>query len=211
MAKPQKIVPAGIESPPTERPDVRVRGGGKLNRTETVTVRFDPKLRYLAELAARKQRRTLSSFIEWAVEDCLSRVVLCKGTGYNNDEDISVADETQNLWDADESERFARLAIRYPELLTYEEQVLWKVLWDSRLLSGATRRYNNGALSWDWPSLEDEIFPLLRQYWEELKKVSSSEKACRAWSEAVRERMEKMQKSVKPKEPTFEDPNDIPF
>ena len=42
------------------------RGGSKLNRTETVTIRLDPKLRYLTELAARKQRRTVSSFIEWA-------------------------------------------------------------------------------------------------------------------------------------------------
>ena len=52
------------------------KGGSKLARSETVTVRLDPKLRYLAELAARKQRRSLSSYIEWAVEDSLSRVPL---------------------------------------------------------------------------------------------------------------------------------------
>ena len=39
-------------------------GGAKLSRSETVTVRLDPKLRYLAELGARSQRRTVSSFIE---------------------------------------------------------------------------------------------------------------------------------------------------
>jgi hypothetical protein len=48
--------------------------GGKLGRSATVTVRLDPKTRYLAELMARKQRRTLSSFVEWAVEQTLGQV-----------------------------------------------------------------------------------------------------------------------------------------
>ena len=48
-------------------------GGGKLARSEVVTVRLDPRLRYLANLVARKQRRTLSSFIEWAIEESLTR------------------------------------------------------------------------------------------------------------------------------------------
>ena len=38
--------------------EMRKSGGGKLSRSETVTVRLDPKLRYLAELAARIHRRT---------------------------------------------------------------------------------------------------------------------------------------------------------
>lgn len=38
-----------------------------MTRSETVTMRLTPKLRYLAELAARKHRRTLSSYIEWVL------------------------------------------------------------------------------------------------------------------------------------------------
>jgi hypothetical protein len=208
MTKPvsQKIAPAGIESPPMG--GMKVRGGGKLNRSETVTVRLDPKLRYLAELAARKQRRTLSSFIEWAVEDSLRRVMLYEGTGYNNDESISVVDEPR-LWDADEAERFARLAILYPELLTYEEQKLWKVLLDSRLLSNAAHRYEGKSVSWTWGVLLDEVFPLLRQHWEELKEAGNSgNAACRAWAEAMRKRVEGKQKHEPSPEP-LED--DLPF
>ena len=52
----------------------RDEGAGK--KSEVVTVRLDPKLKYLAELAARKHRRPLSSYIEWAVEQSLSRVWL---------------------------------------------------------------------------------------------------------------------------------------
>lgn len=46
----------------------------KLNRSETVTVRFDPRLNYLCDLAARAQRRTKSSFIEWAVAQAIDRM-----------------------------------------------------------------------------------------------------------------------------------------
>jgi len=95
----------------------KLGGGGKLTRSETVTVRLDPKLRYLADLAARKQRRTLSSYIEWAIEDSLNRMNL-----YSNS-DMSLAEESAELWDVDEADRFAKLALRHPDLLTHEEQV----------------------------------------------------------------------------------------
>src|SRR5215467_4773736 len=99
----------------------RPRGGGsKLNRTETVTIRLDPKLRYLTELAARKQRRTVSSFIEWAIEQALSHVEL--------DDEKTVAQEAGILWDTDEAYRVSKLGLRYPALLTYDEQVLWKLI-----------------------------------------------------------------------------------
>jgi len=70
-------------------------GGGKLSRSETVTVRLDPKLRYLAELAARKQRRTVSSFIEWAIEDALKRVSISE----DQNSERTIHDEALTLWD----------------------------------------------------------------------------------------------------------------
>ena len=45
-------------------------------KSGAVTVRLDPKLKYLADLAARKPRRPLSGFIEWAGEQSLARVIL---------------------------------------------------------------------------------------------------------------------------------------
>src|SRR5215831_5198048 len=93
----------------------RPRGGGsKLQRTETVTLRLDPKLRYLTELAARRQRRTVSSFIEWAIEHALSDVIL----GEDSHGLVNVALAAYLLWDPHEADRFAKLALYYPELLT---------------------------------------------------------------------------------------------
>lgn len=133
-------------------------------RSKVVGVRLDPKLRYLAELAARKQRRSLSSYIEWAVENSLHEVKLSDG--------LSVSDRASGLWDVDEAERFARLAIFYPDLMNHEEQEIWKMIGDSLLLLPATNR-NPGfsEVSWDWSTLEDRVFPKLREHWPSLMKA----------------------------------------
>ena len=125
-------------------------GGGKLSRSETVTVRLDPKLRYLAELAARKQRRTLSSFIEWAIEDALGRVYLDDGNGHGT----SVSEVANSLWDVDESDRFAKLALKFPELLTHEEQVLWKLVRENGLL---WKGKHDSTGVWTWRIAEESL------------------------------------------------------
>jgi hypothetical protein len=142
-------------------PDRRSRGGGgKLARSETVTVRLDPKLRYLAELAARRQRRTLSSFIEWAIEESLGHVNLGDG---DDPYAVSVAVAASSLWDVDEPDRFARLALRYPDLLTHEEQILWKLIRENGFLWRG--RYDR-ADQWSWMVCEEDLcFDRLREQW----------------------------------------------
>ena len=152
----------------------RRRGGGKLTRSETVTVRLDPKLRYFAELAARKQRRTVSSFIEWAIEESLGRVLLREGNGYNDDFGTSIADETANLWDVDEPDRFAKLAVRYPDMLTHEEQILWKLIRENGYLWKG--QYHKTSGEWTWRVAEDSlIFERLRESWKNLNAVARGE------------------------------------
>lgn len=112
-------------------------GGAKTSRSEIVTVRLDPKMRYLAELAARTQRRTLSSYIEWAIEESLKQVDLPFADG-EKDLSVDTASAAEVLWDVEESDRFYYLARALPGLLTHEEQILWKlingadVLWTER-------------------------------------------------------------------------------
>jgi hypothetical protein len=125
-------------------------------------VRLDPRLRYLAELAARKQRRTLSSFIEWSIEDALTRLTL--GGFPGGPAGASIDQEASMLWDIDEAERFTRLAFCHPELLTYEEQRIWKILNDSFLLSPAYK----SELGWSWEIFEERVIPVIRDYWPDL-------------------------------------------
>jgi len=97
----------------------RPGGGGKLARSENVQVRLDPKLKFAAELASRKHRRTLSSFIEWAVEEAVKRVQLDDRTAY---------DVLGHIWDVYEADRFIKLAHQFPLLLTHDEELLWKLI-----------------------------------------------------------------------------------
>lgn len=139
----------------------KTSAGSKLSRSQTVTVRFDPKLKYLADLAARKQRRTVSSFIEWAVEEALDKIVMEEDMNYQT----TLSDIRNELWDVDEAERFGRLAVKYPELLTHDEQVLWKLISDSNLPLMAK---SQGSPSGSWLSNEliTIFYPELRNNWQ---------------------------------------------
>ena len=152
----------------------RKSGGGKLSRSETVTVRLDPKLRYLAELAAKKQRRTLSSYIEWAIEESLKLVTIDEDKTFGGQNDTKVADVANSLWDVDDSDRFAKLAIRYPEMLTHEEQTLWKFIRENGSLWKG--RYDKTSSEWTWRIEESSlVIERLREHWELFNQVAKGE------------------------------------
>lgn len=136
--------------------------GGKLARSEVVTVRLDPRLRYLADLAARKQRRTLSSYIEWAIEQSLAQIRI----NQSQESPRSIADEGDELWDVDEPERFVKLASLHPDLLAHSEQVLWKLIRENRHV---WRRPGEG------PSLANLNVQNLREHWARFVAVAAGE------------------------------------
>lgn len=155
-----------------EEPEKRKGGGAKLTRSETVTVRLEPKLRYLAELAGRKQRRTLSSFIEWSIQASLERVVL-EEDEYNQEE-VTVAGAAERLWDVDEEDRFAKLALHFPDLLTHDEQVLWKLVKECGALWKG--RYAKPDLDWTWAVQESSLnFEKLHEHWATFNAVAKGE------------------------------------
>ncbi len=85
-------------------------------RTEVFALRLDPKLKYLAELAARKQHRSLANFVEWALDAALRTTVIDDKTGKK------VWEKAEELWDISPQGRFFRLLETHPELLSYDEQ-----------------------------------------------------------------------------------------
>jgi hypothetical protein len=152
--------------------EMRKGGGGKLARSETVTVRLDPKLRYLAELAARLHRRTLSSYIEWAIKASLdAEVVRPTNLPSMHASDHTIGNEAEYLWDVDEADRFAKLALRYPHLLTHEEQVRWKLIRES---PGFWKDQAPGKFcDWVWTVDESTMnFNALRVHWQAVCSVA---------------------------------------
>ena len=154
--------------------DKKRRGGGsELSRSETITVRLDPKLRYLASLAARKQRRTLSSFIEWSIVESLKQVAL-KDYDEKGKDSGSISDQAENLWDVDEADRFIKLAMNYPEMLTHHEQILWKEIREN--VHFWIGRKDAGTGIWQWQVNEKSVRrQRLRENWEKLNLVARGE------------------------------------
>lgn len=97
-------------------------------RKEATSVRLEPKIKYLVEIAARIQRRSVTNYIEWALEESLRSVHMDDNISgsYGNTATLDYLKDF--LWSINESERFMILALNYPELLTFEEQKLWQVI-----------------------------------------------------------------------------------
>lgn len=146
--------------------------GSKLARSETVTIRLDPKMRYLAELASRAQRRTLSSYIEWAIETSFSQILPSPSNHH-----VSLNDVASALWDVDEPDRFVTLASRYPDLLTHEEQRRWKLIRENGFLWRGRFEPDGGVQQWTWGDdpTTDLLLERLRQHWDLFVSVARDE------------------------------------
>lgn len=193
----------------TSKPPSRTKAP-TLSKSQTVTVRLDPRLRHSLELASRKHRRTLSSYIEWAIVKSFSDVLLRDPLNHN-DPGETIADEENSLWSVDEAERFLRLATKYPDLLDFDEQEIWKMLLDSSLLEPAINYWNDsGEPQWDFAILLRDIAPQLRDLWEGLLEAHAE-----GWN-AQREWVAQTKKDIAsgkiklPKHPR-DMPDDIPF
>lgn len=95
--------------------------GSKLNRTEIFNVRLDPVLKWAAELAAAKERRTLSSFVEWCVEQGVRKVAVARD---ENGGEASAWDVADECWRSSPAQRVDAIAGRYRDALTLKERKL---------------------------------------------------------------------------------------
>ncbi|MGQ7939512.1 hypothetical protein [Paraburkholderia sp. D1E] len=113
-------------------------------------------MRYLIELAARTQRRTVSSFLEWAAEQAVNACVIERrqasidSHGNKTYLDLTLGEAADVFWDVDEADRLVKLALQLPSLLTFDEQVVWK-------------RIREDADVWKKGDKLD--FPLMRSRW----------------------------------------------
>ncbi|MCI5049075.1 MAG: hypothetical protein MRY32_01910 [Rickettsiales bacterium] len=120
-------------------------------RSETVTVRLDPKLKYGLELLARKQYRSVSSVVEWLVNNAI-----------RTSEELPDIDY---IWDIGEADRLINLAFADETMLTFEEQLIWKVIKD----------YDDFWIRlWDFTST-NLYRGRVRDNWEQILKVANGE------------------------------------
>lgn len=122
-------------------------------RKSTVfTLRLEPKLRFALDLLARKRHRTMTSVIEWALHKAIEDQD--SGLFIRNALDDSTKNILDDVWDTEPADRFIKLAMNYPSLLTFDEDRLWKVIREDEELCRAGMFPN---------------YPAIREQWEKLK------------------------------------------
>ena len=147
------------------------RTTGKLNRSETVTIRLDPRLNYLCDLAARTQRRTKSSFIEAAIDEKIQSMVIASWR--DRDDSQTLGSRSDYLWHVRESERLSSLGFAAPHLMTFEEQQIWAVIsehgyfWRGRFVSDGDEEI------WSWECAENVLLrDRVESEWTSIVKVA---------------------------------------
>ncbi|HVV67952.1 MAG TPA: hypothetical protein VHE99_02790 [Gammaproteobacteria bacterium] len=117
----------------------RKGAGGKLNRSEILQARLNPKLRFTVELMARLERRTVSSFIEGLIEKAAkeSKIKMTPREQAHGSFILptappqvhtTVEKAVRQMWEPDEADRFVAFALCAPDLLSDYEEKLWVLI-----------------------------------------------------------------------------------
>jgi hypothetical protein len=108
---------------------------GTQARSETLTVRMTPKTKFGLELLAIKQKRTLSSVIEWIVDLALrleeTEHLDCHiSTEEGKYKPGRLYDMMEWLWDTEEVMQLVKKGLHCRSLLNFEEETVWKIIWN---------------------------------------------------------------------------------
>ena len=104
-------------------PPKKVTGSKK---TDALTLRLDPKHKYLIELTSRLDRKSITGVIETAVQ----RLAQDRELEFSQRK-MTLTAAVEFLWSPDEAERVTNLAQHAPFLLTHEESCIRTVLLDA--------------------------------------------------------------------------------
>lgn len=145
--------------------------GSRLRRTEAITVRLDAKMRFMVELAARYERRTVSSYVENVIESAVSVPAIAHPT--RPDHKVSWIGAMDFVWDPLECDRIVRLAAMYPHLLNMDEELIWKLLTTTPEFWNNPETISDGVVSEFY--IADIKWPLVREVWDLIKQVAFEE------------------------------------
>lgn len=86
-------------------------------KSEALSVRIDPRMKYGLDLLARHQRRAVTGVVEW----CLSEVFRAESVPGTKGRTYTIDDAIRITWSENELERLLALWFEFPALLSYEE------------------------------------------------------------------------------------------
>lgn len=97
---------------------------------QTLTIRISPRTKFTLEMLARKQHRSVTAVIEWLTAQAAEEEFSFELNSVDPEGRPVVLKTSQldYLWDADEVERLVNLADRASSLMTYDEELIWKII-----------------------------------------------------------------------------------
>lgn len=158
--------------------------GGKLARSEIIQARLSPKIKFAAEILARRENRTLSSLIEQLIDyESHARWIKLHKMGADTIQECTIGDLVTRIWHSDEMIRFVGLALTMQELLTDEEQKIWNLISDTpyfwECLEIILVDENNNEIGREWEpiySISGFVPENLREYWVSIKNAELTRK-----------------------------------
>lgn len=123
----------------------------KITTSVNLSLRLDPRTKYLIDLLARQQKRTITGVIEWAIEQAGAETI------FDGELGNTFLDVIDSLCSTDESIRLAQLARSRPDLLSYEEMRIWETIQASPCFwyddGSGEPKLAGGTLQEHWDSL----------------------------------------------------------
>ena len=101
-------------------------------KTETLTLRLDPKVKMMIEMISRIRRQSITGVVEAAIEEIAFDLDVPFFYGKETNT-WSLSNVVTEVWSTDESERFVNTCYHLPTLLTYEEQRIWETIKASKV------------------------------------------------------------------------------
>lgn len=167
-------------------------GGGKLNRSEIIQARLDPKIHMAAEIMARSERRTLSSFIEKSIEQAAKTNKIKRNLFhpwwsqwpslnfyekiYSKFDMVTIEEAVTDVLADHEAIRFFKFAMSFPALLNKAEEEMFNIIistdyfWMHYLVAYENEWGQFKEHEWmRMSAFEGLIQENLIEYWEKIK------------------------------------------
>jgi len=139
---------------------IKIRRKSRAEKDKTLTLRISDKNKFALELLATIQGRSLSSIVMEALQEPLKAGLTREKKEGRNIVPIYIPDVAYDLLPPD---RFVKLALAAPDLLTEREKVLWKVITENpAYMNEDTPNFKTIRLRWE--SIQTDADELLDKY-----------------------------------------------
>lgn len=159
------VIIARLVNPPCERLPMPRRLAVN-PRTNVVTLRVSPKMRFGLELLAHERGETLTEVVTWAVSEMFAteQVGLLR---FASGESMATR-VLDRVWSPHEHERVVRLGMYFPEFMNDRQRYLWSRVRESRKYWKTGNAPSN-------PVPDDVDWPVVADDWPDLTRTANGQ------------------------------------